>query len=347
MAGWLWKSSIARSVVAAALVGSAACDLGSATAPDSAVVAAARVAYVIQEGGRPALYVQNADGTGRTRIHFSGAQSLPGNLGDLLVQDDRILALGPLAWSPDGRKLAVVVTLAYDQSELVVLDADGGNAREASLNSQIIMTAPDWSPDGTKLAYGMSTQPRAMGVQLFVTDLAANAWRQVTTGDPVGTPGTDVRWSSDGGTLYLWQTLRTPSLDSDWLSRISAVDPASGGTHVLVDSVAGMVQEVSRTSTWALVLRTVSQPSGQDGVRDLVRRPLVGLGPELKLVEGNLWWARASSDDRGVTVVADADASPSASTWSSCTGRSPRFPGRGCAPVKWMRTRPLPSAFCT
>ncbi len=332
MAGRRWESSIARGIVAAALVGSAACDPGGATAPDSAVPAAARVAYVVQENGHPALYVQNADGTGRVRIHFTGAQPLPGNLGDLPVVDDHVLALGPLAWSPDGKKLAVVVTLAYDQSELVVVDADGKSAREASLNSQIIMTAPDWSPDGTKLAYGMSTQPRAFGVQLFVTDLAASSWRQVTNGTAVGSPGTDVRWSSNGGTLYLWQTIRTPSLDSDWLSRISSVDPVTGETRMLVDSVAGMVQDVGRGGTWALVLRTVSQPSNQDGVRDLVRQPMFGLGPELRLAEGNLWSAHASADDRGVTVLVDEDSSPSANSFAAWVfpiggGKSAALPG--------------------
>ncbi len=332
MAGWQWESSIARSVVAAALVVSAGCDVGLSTGPDATVPAAARVAYVVQENGRPALYVQNADGSGRVRIHFTGAQPLPGNLGDLPVQDDHVLALGPLSWSPDGKKLAVVVTLAYDQSELVVVDADGGHAREASLNSQIIMTAPDWSPDGTRLAYGMSTQPRAFGVQLFVTDLAANTWRQVTNGDPVGSPGTAVRWSLDGSRLYLWQTTGTPALDADWRSRISAVDPATGETRVVLDSVAGMVQDVARGGTWALVLQTVSQPSGQDGVRDLVRRPLAGLGPVLKLAEGNLWWARASSDDRSVTVLADEDGSPSSNSFAAWVlpiggGKSAALPG--------------------
>ncbi len=317
MAGWLWKTRVVRGLLAAGLVGSAACDVGSATGPDNAAPAAGRVAYVTQENGRPALYVQNADGSARTRIHFTGAQPLPGNLGDLAVQDDHVLALGPLSWSPDGKKLAVVVTLAYDQSEVVVMDADGKNAREASLNSQIIMTGVDWSPDGSKLAYGMSTQPRAFGVQLFVTDLVANSWRQVTNGAPVGSAGTDVRWSMDAGRLYLWQTIRSPSLDSDWVSRVSAVDPASGSTTIVLDSVAGMVQDVARGGTWALVLRTVSQPSGQDGVRDLVRRPLVGLGPELKLAEGNLWWARASADDRGVTVVADEDTSPGSDSFTA------------------------------
>ncbi len=308
---------LASTALAAAALLASACDPGGIT-DSSGTPTVARVAYVAQENGRPALYVQNADGSGRSRVHFTGATEMPGNSGAVPpVRDENILALGPLAWSPDGRRLAVVVTLAYDQSELVLIDADGSNARVASFDFQIIMTAPDWSPDGTKLAYGMSTQPRGFGVQLFVTDLTANTWRQVTNADPIGSAGPDVRWNTDGGTIYCWRTIVSPTATTDWVSRISSVDVATGSQHVLADSVAGMVQDIARNGTWALVLRSVSQPPGQDGVRDLVRRPMIGLGPELKLAEGNLWWARASADDRGATVVADEDASPSSNSFAA------------------------------
>ena len=305
--GRSWRSLFVLSIVAGAAPVATACDpAGITDAPESP--SAARVAYVGQEGGRPALFVQNADGTGRTRIHFVGARELPGNP-DVVppVEDAHVLALAGLAWSPDGRQLAVVVTLAYDQSEVVVVNADGTNARVASLNTQIIMTTPDWSPDGTRLAYGMSTIAGAGGVQLFVTDLAAGTWRQVTKGVPIGSAGTDARWSTDGGTIYLWRTLGAPGPDSDWLARISSVDAATGAVRVLADSVAGMVQEVGRGGTWALVIRQAAAAGGQPWVRDLVRRPLVGLGPEVRLAQGNLMWARASWDDRSVTVVSDQD----------------------------------------
>lgn len=316
MPGSTMKTPITSALLGALAMAAAACDPGAITDPTPDAPAASRVAFVVQENGRPALYVQDADGGGRTRIHFAGAREMPGNP-DLLppLTDENVLALGPLAWSPDGARLAVVVTLAYDESELVVVSADGSDARVASLNTQIIMTAPDWSPDGTRLAYGMSTLPRAEGVQLFVTDLGAETWRQVTSADPVGSAGTNVRWSADGEALYLWRTIgQTDGASHDWVSRISKVDAATGVATVLVDSVAGIVQHVARGGTWALLIRNVDQPSGQDLVRSLVRRPLVGTGPELELARGVLWWARASADDRAVTLVEDADTSPDVMT---------------------------------
>lgn len=326
-----WMGRLKVTMVCAAAL-AAACHSDGVTDPTTQPPAAERVAFVVQEGGHPALYVQNGDGSGRTRIHFTGAQEMPGNP-DVLppVRDEYIVALGPLAWSPDGQKLAVVVTLAYDQSEVVVMNADGSDARVASFNTQIILTAPDWSADGTKLAYGMSTLPRAEGVQLFVTDLAANSWRQVTSGPAVGSAGTDVRWGSDGATLYLWRTIaQTP--EHQWVSRISSVDAATGVARVLADSVAGMVQDVARSGAWTLVLRVISQPSGQDWVRELVRRPLAGDGPELRLVTGNFWWARATADDRGATVVVDEDPSSGTDSFAAWAlpidgGKSTAIPG--------------------
>ncbi len=319
-------------MTAAAVLLSAGCDVGGVT-DAAAGVTAAQVAFVVQEGGRPALYVQGADGSGHTRIHFAGAQELPGNP-DLFppVRDENILALGPLAWSPDGRLLAVVVTLAYDQSEVVVVKADGTDARVASLNTQSVMTIPEWSPDGTKLAYGMSTLARGGAVQLFVTDLAANSWRQLTHGDPVGSAGTNLRWSGDGAKIYLWRTIGQTPASTDWVSRISVVDATTGSAVVLADSVAGMVQDVARNGTWSLILRTSAEPAGLDGVRVLLRRPLFGRGPELKLLEGDLWWARASEDDRAVTVLVDADSSRTldklgASVLPSGGGKAVPIPG--------------------
>ena len=311
MRGHGTKSPFAWSAAAVALMALPGCDAGGISDPQSETPAADRVAYVGQEGGRAALFVQDADGGSRMRIRFTGAQEMPGNP-DVVppVLDENVLALGPLSWSPDGRRLAVVVTLAYDQSEIVVVNADGTAARVASLNTQIIMTGVDWSPDGTRLAYGMSTLPGAGGVLLFETDLSANTWRQVTKDTPVGSAPVDVRWNGDGTALYFWQNVgQTPSPSSEWIARVSQLEAATGAVRVVADSVVGSIQDVGRGGTWALVLRKVSRNEGEDWVRDLVRRPLIGLGPELKLAEGNLLWARASADDRAATLLSDGDPS--------------------------------------
>lgn len=320
------RHGLAAVLATGVLVG---CDSGTPLEPAPVGPEPLLVAFVGQEAGKPALYVQNADGSGRRRIHFAGAVELPGNPDAVPpVRDEYVLALGPLSWSPDGRRLAVVVTLAFDQSEVVVVDADGTNATVASLNTQIVLSGVDWSPDGKRLVYALSTRVGAAGVQVFTTDVDARTWRQVTNGAPVGSAGTDVRWASDGRIL-LWRTIgQTPAPEFDWVTRVSRVDPATGAAQVVLDSVKGMVQDVARDGTWAVVLRTASQAAGQDAVKDLVRMPLVGEGPERQLARGNLLLARLSTDDRALSLIGDSDPTTATTTYVASTlpvsGGSPR-----------------------
>ena len=46
----------------------------------------------------------------------------------------------------------VFATLRFDNWEIYVMDADGGN-RENLSNHPVDDTDPDWSPDGTKIAF--------------------------------------------------------------------------------------------------------------------------------------------------------------------------------------------------
>lgn len=266
------------------------------------------VAFIGMDGTAPALFMQDADGGGRQRIHFTGADDpIEGNIPEVPpVTDENLLALGPISWSPDGERLAVVATTAYDQSEVVVLDADGTNARIASPNTQIILTNVSWSPDGKRLAYGMSTLPEAGGVDLFVTDLETNRVERLTQGAGIG--GGGVAWDASGTGVYTWKMIGS-SAGSDPLSRISRVDAASGAAAVLADSVVGRVQGVAGTGAWFVALRDRSQAEGEDWVRDLVRVPLRAPGNTLVLARGYLLFGRLSAGDRRVLVATDAEPS--------------------------------------
>jgi hypothetical protein len=276
---------------------------------------ASLVALIGQEGNRPALYVQAADGTQRRRIRFDGAEDpIPGNVTMLpRLEDGNLLALGPVSWSPDGKKLAVVATLAYDQSEVVVMNADGTGARVASPNMQIILTNVDWSPDGRKLVYGMSTLPRAAGVDVFMTDLETNRVQRLTTGANIG--GELVRFDASGlGVLYAKNVGSRQTPVYDRLSRIVRVELASLEARTVADSIPGTVEGIARTGTWALLLRNETVVTGQDDVRQLVRAPLAGAAPPVLVARGYILLARLSADDRWALVVSDADPSPGGSS---------------------------------
>lgn len=63
------------------------------------------------------------------------------------------------AWSPDGTRIAYIHADATDAdgnaigTEVWVMDADGGNARALTSDGTPKDQLPDWSPDGTLIAY--------------------------------------------------------------------------------------------------------------------------------------------------------------------------------------------------
>ncbi len=275
----------------------------------------AKVAEVEYQGSEPALFVQSGNGAGRRRIHFDGAANpIAGNGADLEVRDDTILAMGPLRWSPDGRRLAVVVTLAFDQSEIMIVDEDGGNATVASVDTQIILSRPDWSADGSKLVYAMSTLPAATGVDAFVTDLAANTVNRLTEGAELGGPGGELRFASDGQAV-LWSKA-TPTSDGPLDVPVSAIRQLALGTGVVTDvagGIPGEIQGIARSGNTAVVARDVELDAGGRIVRSLATLTLAADGTVAKSVElakGVVQYAVLLEGDARVLVVIDVSTDP-------------------------------------
>ena len=68
-----------------------------------------------------------------------------------------------VAWSPDGRRLAVTTL-----HELVTMDADGGHLRAvASFSRQAAVWSVAWSPDGQELAISGGFEPRRSEIRLL------------------------------------------------------------------------------------------------------------------------------------------------------------------------------------
>jgi hypothetical protein len=290
-----------------------------------------KVAAVEWEGPRPALYLQRADGTGRTRVHFAGAEDpFPGQSPYLPhLDDEHVIALGHVRWSPDGARLAVVVTLAHDQSEIVVIDSTGQGARVASPNMQVITTDVAWSADGTRLLYGMSTQPRAGAAEVFVTDLARNEVHQVTRGAQLGWSAR-LRFAAGDGAVLLSRVVAEGGAPLfEQVSRVERIDFATGASGVVADRIAGEVQAVGGDADWALAIRRVAIGAGGAYEQRLVRVPLVPSDAERVLVDGGtLQWATAAAgpahDAEALALVALGAASGSSSTYELVASGAPR-----------------------
>lgn len=111
-----------------------------------------------------AIFVMNADGTGRRQLSHFAAGS--GN------------AQWPV-WSPDGHQLAIQVNrLQEHDAHLWIIDATTGDARKLAAHGQPYLDeTPAWFPDGKRIAF-QSTRTGKMEVWVMNTD--GSGARQIT-----------------------------------------------------------------------------------------------------------------------------------------------------------------------
>lgn len=306
------------------VLGACADDVTAPAAPRGvrgAVVASAlrtdRLATVEWEGRFPRLYLQDADGANRVRVRFENVHDkIEGNWPAefLPVNDQSVIAMSNPAWSPDGQQLAVVVSVAYDQSQVIVMNADGRQLRTESINGQVIMGRVDWSPDSRRIAYAMSTQARGQGVDLFVTDLVTERVRRLTT-DGRFRAFDRYRWDDAG--RGIWFTNFERWSDDGWnaIARVYHATLAGQVTGVPV-KLEGDLMAIARDGRWALSVRY-----DREGNQSLVRLPMHEGGEATVLAEGMFTDANLVEGDREAIVGHyGRDGSPTFASIDPATG---------------------------
>jgi len=283
----------------ALLLGAALAGCSDATTEPS-VEHPTRVAITVFEGTQPILLFGDAGGGNRTRLHFTGiTDPIPNNLPGFEITDEHLLALGAPSISPNGSRIAVVATLAYDQSEIVVMKRDGGGGEVASVNTQIIGSRPEWSPDGAKLAYTMSTKPNFGGLDLFVTDLTTHTVTRLTTDEHLDLAA--IRWSVGGTAIYYTRRgVSTASIPGERVNELVRINVATGAEQVVATGLVGDAAAISSDGARVLLTRDVATTGG-GSTRALIE-VTVG-GSERTLVESGVAWARYLQDDTHAVVI--------------------------------------------
>ena len=282
-----------------------------ATGPHPSNTSSGKVVLTTRVGSAPALFLQAADGGERRRVHLQDVRDdIPGNYPGLEVTDAAAINLSAPRWSRQGDRFAVVATLAFDQSELVVFDRNGANGEVASPNTQIIAGVPDWSPDGHMIAYAMSTQPRFTGIDIFVTSLTSHTVRRLTTGSHFGR--SVLRWDALGRGVYFSRvTGETPGPGFNDISEIVYVDATTLEQHVVRSGIIGEIQAISSTGSHVLVLRNRTLV-GSSYERDLLRLALSSGAESVLLTRELLQYASYSPTEMQTFFVTNIAASPSA-----------------------------------
>ena len=145
--------------------------------------------------------------------------------------------------------------LAFDNFEIYVMDADGGN-RENLSNHPVHDEDPDWSPDGTKIAF---VSRRTGEYQIYVMD--ADGMNQIRLTDGPET-NWEPAWSPDGGKIAFSVA---PNFNVGLIRHIAVMDADGQNRERLQDKAMGAIM-VSRWETDCIrVLERWRQRNLRDG----------------------------------------------------------------------------------
>ncbi|TMK47277.1 MAG: hypothetical protein E6G55_03780 [Actinobacteria bacterium] len=205
-----------------------------------------RIAFVDPVVGRRGIYVSNPDG--------SDAQRLTEGVND-----------GWPSWSPDGARIAFSST-RDDQSiqgcepgadfrcptDIYTADADGGNVTRLTADPASEYQ-PQWSPDGSRIAFVQAFNGTATAIYVMETD--GTGVRQVSS--PVGGSDFSPSWSPDGKQI-VFAAIR----NEDW--GIWVVNADGTDEHRIVGGVGAWHAEDPVWSPDGTLIAFVGNPSTPD-----------------------------------------------------------------------------------
>jgi TolB protein len=218
-------------------------------------------------------FVREATGGSGEAIVTVGPDGTAGEA--VLLAEPNLVRYEQLAWSPDGRRLAFVGTLAdavNGSSEIFVVDANGSNLVQLTRN-EVDDDSPAWSPDNTQIAFRRMDPDLSAPVDANVVVVQVDG-----SGARVLGPGANPVWSPDG--LQLAMTVWDGSFTRVWVqaagggdrrqvsdASVASAPPAwsPDGQHLVVSSSGLILIEVASGSITPLTTEPGSMPTWSIG----------------------------------------------------------------------------------
>jgi hypothetical protein len=270
-----------------------------------------RVAVTTNQGGA-ALFLQDVGGSNKTRLRFASVTDvIQGNPADVVVSESSVQSLGTPVWDPAGGRIAVTAEVS-NHALILVMRADGTGGEVASSDTMLIGSDPQWSPDGRRIAYTMSTLSNLDVHDIYVTDLTTHAVTRVTTG--AHAVAASIGWSPDGAAvIYSHATGSTGDEPDNLVSELVKVDVSSGASQTLVTGIVGQITGIARSGDRVLISRGVAT-SGGGSVRELIEVS-VG-GSEHVLADSAVWSGHYTTGDDAHAVLVTATGTGNAVNFS-------------------------------
>jgi Tol biopolymer transport system component len=176
--------------------------------------------YGISDQGHDLFYRINADGSGETELTFKDDQLIFGN--------------SWIAWSADGKQVAVIGYRGSSTRQLILADADGGNVRPLPVRlpyDRLVNSELAWSPDKQHLFVSEAPLTASEPRELYRAD-ADGANPKVILKDPkLPTDVSSLSVSPDGKQLVFVAVV--PKNDGEYTQTLWVVNADGSGLRAL------------------------------------------------------------------------------------------------------------------